>query len=238
MRLTILGSGDAFSGAGCNASALIDRRVLIDCGAPVQVMLPRAGFDIQDIDLVLVTHFHGDHTFMLPVFLGARAFTADRPRPLMIAGPVGTREYVERLVVTGYGHDMLERIDARVAPSYTVLQDGSITELCGYQVEGHAVVHSTGPSLAYTVARGDTTIGVSGDTTLCAGLLRVIGNSDVVLCECTGWDHPVPGHLYRAQVRALIDEHPATRFVLFHTTQRGEVPGALIAHDLLSLEVG
>jgi len=238
MRLTVLGSGDAFGGAGCNAAALVDSRVLVDCGAPIQVLLPRAGFDIHEIDLVLITHFHADHTFMLPVFLGARAFTAAATaRTLTIAGPVGTREYVRRLIATGYGQATLDFVDERLQPEFIVLQDGSNAELSGYAVTARSVVHSTGPSLAYTMTRSGQTIGVSGDSTLCAGLVATVRAADVMLCECSGLDGPLEGHLWRQEVAELMATHPQTRFVLFHMPRRSQVPGAVIAHDLLSLEL-
>ena len=241
LRLTVLGSGDAFNGCGCNAAYLVDDRVLVDCGAPVQVLLPRAGASASSIDLVLLTHFHADHTFMLPVLLGARAFTGEPREGLVIAGPPGTREYIRRVVATGYGSALADLIDSRVRPRWEVLQDGMTATLAGYTVTAHAVTHSTGPSLAYAVSRpGAATIGFSGDSTLNSGLRRTIAASNVMVCECTGWDRPAEGgHLWRGELEELIAEHPQTRFVLSHLgTRDGEVRGGWIAHDLLSLEVG
>ena len=239
LRLTVLGSGDAFNGCGCNAAYLVDDRVLVDCGAPVQVLLPRAGASTSSIDLVLLTHFHADHTFMLPVFLGARAFTGELREGLVIAGPPGTREYVHRVVATGYGSALADLIDARVKPRWVVLQDGMTTELAGYTVSAYAVTHSTGPSLAYTVSRtGAASVGFSGDSTLNPGLLRAIAASDVMVCECTGWDAPTEGgHLWRGELEQLIADHPDTRFVLSHLSHRGAVRGGYVAHDLLALDV-
>jgi ribonuclease Z len=238
-RLTVLGSGDAFSGCGCNAASMVDDRVLVDCGAPVQALLPRAGFAVASVDLVLLTHFHADHTYMLPMMLGARAFMGELRRGLTIGGPPGTREYVLRLLTTGYGRHLAERIEERLHLRWQVLQDGATAEVAGYTVRAHAVVHSTGPSLAYTVQRGEgAVIGFSGDTTLCAGLRRVIVAADLMVCECTGWDAPTEGgHLWRGQLEQLITEYPATRFLLTHLRTRGTVSGALIAHDLLSIDV-
>ena len=85
-RLTVLGSGDAFSGCGCNAAYVVDDHVLIDCGAPVQTLLPRAGMAVASLDLVLITHFHADHTYMLPMLLGARAFAGELRPGLTIGG--------------------------------------------------------------------------------------------------------------------------------------------------------
>jgi ribonuclease BN (tRNA processing enzyme) len=238
-RLTVLGSGDAFSGCGCNAAYLVDDRVLVDCGAPVQMLLPRAGASVASLDLVLITHFHADHTYMLPMLLGARAFIGELRPGLVVAGPPGTREYVERLLATGYGRHLTAMIDGRISPQWAVLQDGASVELAGYRVAAQAVVHSTGPSLAYTVQRGDgPVLGFSGDTTLCPGLRRTIAAADVMVCECTGWDEPTDGgHLWRGELEQLIASYPATRFVLSHLRTRGIVPGAIMAHDLLGLDV-
>ncbi len=238
-RLTVLGSGDAFSGCGCNAAYLVDDRVLVDCGAPVQALLPRGGFAVASVDVVLLTHFHADHTYMLPMMLGARAFAGTLRPGLTIAGPPGTREYSLRLLSTGYGRRLAELIEERLELRWAVLQDGATTVVEGYRIGAHAVVHSTGPSLAYTVQRGEAVvIGFSGDSTLCAGLRRVIDAADLMVCECTGWDAPTEGgHMWRGELEQLIAEYPATRFLLSHLRTRGTVAGALIAHDMLSIDV-
>ncbi|HEV7679237.1 MAG TPA: MBL fold metallo-hydrolase [Candidatus Dormibacteraeota bacterium] len=238
MRLTVLGSGSAFSGVGHNASYCVDGRLLVDCGSPAQLLLPEAGMQLQSVEAILVTHFHADHSAMLPVVLGARALTTDNPPPLRLAGPPGTREYVSRLVHTGYGGHLHGLIFDRLGLETTVLQDGAEADVCGYRVRAHAVVHSMGPSLAYSVQDSHgASVGFSGDSTLCAGLRRAIAQSQLMVCECTGWDRPVPSHLWWGEVSELIDAHPATRFVLSHLVERRQVRGALLAHDLLTLDV-
>lgn len=238
MRLTVLGSGSAFSGAGHNACYCLDGRLLIDCGSPAQLLLPQAGYVLADLDAILLTHFHADHTAMLPVVLGARALAVDDPRPLQLAGPPGTREFVSRLVRTGYGAHLHGLIMDRLGLDATVLQDGSDTEVCGYRIRAHSVPHSTGPSLAYAVSDATgATAGFSGDSTFSAGLRRAAQQSHLFVCECTGWDQPVPSHMCWDEVQELIAACPDTRFLLSHLTERRQVRGALLAHDLLSLDV-
>jgi ribonuclease BN (tRNA processing enzyme) len=241
MRLTVLGSGSAFSTCGCNAGYLVDGCLLVDCGAPVPAVLRRAGASLRDVMLVLITHFHADHTFVLPTVLGARAYADDAtPGTITIAGPVGTREYVTRLITAGYGRHMRDTVQRSLQPDYVVLQDGSDVEIAGYRVQTHSVIHSVGPSLAYRVTDpAGVTIGFSGDSEMCPGLRRSIPGCRLYVCECTGWDGPAPGgHLWRDEVAGLIAENPATTFLLSHLEERRQLAGALVAHDLLSLEIG
>ena len=240
MRLTVLGSGSAFSNCGCNAGYLVDGRLLVDCGAPVPALVRRAGTSLNALQVVLLTHFHADHSFMLPTVLGARAFADELAPPgLVIGGPVGTREYISRLVGAGYGGNIRREVETTVAAEYVVLQDGSDIEMGGYRVQSHSVVHSTGPSLAYRVTdQSGVSVGFSGDTELCGGLRRSIAGCDVYVCECTGWDGPTPGgHLWREEVAGLVADNPGTKFVLSHLSERRLFPGALVAHDMLSLEI-
>jgi len=240
MRLSVIGSGDAFGGCGCNAGYLVDGTVLVDCGAPAHVLIQRVGESVQGLRLVLITHFHADHTFMLPVLLGAYALTpAPGPPGLIIAGPVGTKEYVCRLLATGYGSHLQGMIDEHARLQFCILQDGSDTVLAGHRVRAHAVVHSTGPSLAYVLTdEAGTSIGFSGDSAMCAGLQRAVSQADCMVCECTGWDGPTPGgHLWSAEVAQLLTDNPTTQFVVSHLSERRRLQGAIVAHDLLTLDI-
>jgi ribonuclease BN (tRNA processing enzyme) len=238
VRLTVLGSGSAFSGCGHNSAYCLDGRLLVDCGCAVPTLMPRAGLRVADVATVLLTHFHADHTFMLPVLLGARALHGDRPAPLCLAGPAGTREYVTRLLRTGYGVALHRLIEERLGSDTLVLQDGSDVDVDGYRIRAHAVVHATGPSLAYAITGPDgATVGFSGDSALCAGLRRCAAQSDLMVCECTSFEHPVGSHVWAGEVHELMAALPATRFLLSHLSERRPLDGALLAHDLLSLDV-
>lgn len=239
MRLTVLGSGSAFEG-GFNAATCLDGRLLVDCGSPVQVLLPRAGVDVRSIEAVVLTHFHADHTFMLPVLLGARTLVheAEAP-PLHIAGPLGVEEYVRRMVRVGYGSEYLAVVERLSPLRFHALQDGTEADVAGYRVRAHAVVHSTGPSLAYTIADASGTVaGFTGDARLCGGVRRVAAAAALTCCDCTYWDSDEGhGHMWRGDVERLLREVPGARLLLTHLGRRGRVEGALVAHDGLSLDI-
>src|SRR5580698_3257794 len=92
MQLQFVGCGDALGSGGRYNTCfhLIGDKVncLIDCGASSLPALKRLGIAREAIDLVLITHFHGDHFAGLPFLLLDAQFTR-RTRPLVIAGPEG-----------------------------------------------------------------------------------------------------------------------------------------------------
>ena len=72
--------------------------ILIDCGEGTQVAIKEKGWGFKAIDLILITHFHGDHIGGLPGLLLTMA-NADRTDPLIIVGPKGIEKVVACLRV-------------------------------------------------------------------------------------------------------------------------------------------
>lgn len=72
--------------------------LLIDCGEGTQVAIRERGWSFHDIDVVCITHFHGDHISGLPGLLLSMG-NADRIEPLTIVGPKGLERTVNALRV-------------------------------------------------------------------------------------------------------------------------------------------
>ena len=60
--------------------------ILIDCGEGTQIAMASAGISPHDIDLILITHYHGDHILGLPGLLMSMGMSG-RTAPVTIAGP-------------------------------------------------------------------------------------------------------------------------------------------------------
>ncbi|MGH3386784.1 MAG: bifunctional adenosylcobinamide kinase/adenosylcobinamide-phosphate guanylyltransferase [Nocardioidaceae bacterium] len=136
MDVTLLGTGSAdgwpnpFCGcASCRAarvsgeiraqtSALVDGRILLDCGSETPRQALRAGVDLTGLGAVLVTHAHPDH--LDPSMLLYRSWATDTP--LEIFGPRPVVDACSQWV--GNGSNV----------TLTVVKPGQRIDLRGYSV--------------------------------------------------------------------------------------------------------
>jgi len=74
------------------------RLILFDCGEGTQISLRALGWGFKDIDLILLSHVHGDHVTGLPGLLLTLG-NAGRTDDVLLVGPRGFAGVVERLLV-------------------------------------------------------------------------------------------------------------------------------------------
>src|SRR5882757_2773294 len=107
MQLRFVWCGDTLvSGGRANICFDVTGRsvnFLIDCGASSLPALKRLEIERDEIDLILITHFHCDHFAGLPFFLLDAQFSR-RTRPLVIAGPQGIETRLPQLMEALFEH--------------------------------------------------------------------------------------------------------------------------------------
>src|SRR6202795_4007402 len=154
MQLQFVGCGDALGSGGRYNTCfhVTGERVnfLIDCGASSLQGLKRHGIARDDIDLILITHFHGDHFGGLPFLLLDAQFTR-RTRPLVIAGPPGIETRLTQLMEALFENS--SRTKQRFDLSVVALAPEKSRSFGAVTVTPYPVVHgeSGGPFLAYRV---------------------------------------------------------------------------------------
>src|SRR5438477_9886171 len=98
IHIRFLGSGDAFGSGGrfqtCICIKTTTSMFLVDCGASSLIAMRRFGVAPNDIDMILLTHLHGDHFGGIPFFVLDAQLISKRHRPLLIVGPPGTKRRV------------------------------------------------------------------------------------------------------------------------------------------------
>ena len=247
MKLTIVGSGDAFgSGGRFNTCFMIEtagRTMLIDFGASSLVALKAQAIDPGRIDAIVLTHLHGDHFGGLPFLFLDGQFLTRRTRPLVIAGPPGARARIQALLEAFFPrsggtkwHFPCEVIE--ISPNGT-------SEVIGLTITATEVVHFSGaPSTGVRVSDGDSVLAYSGDTEWTDALLPLADGADLLIIECYEHGHPVTGHLSWSILKTKLPVLRARRIMITHMNpsmlaqvEEARSLGVLIAEDGLALEV-
>lgn len=74
---------------------------LIDCGEGLQIALQANGLGWSSIDVILISHLHGDHIYGLPGLLTSWGLN-QRNTPVTIIGPAGLAPYIEGVFAHSY----------------------------------------------------------------------------------------------------------------------------------------
>lgn len=218
MRLTFLGSGDAFAGGGRFQACLLlegdDEAMLLDCGATTLVALKRAGIDPASIGYVAISHLHGDHFAGLPWLILDGQF-GKRTEPLEVAGPITTGERVEQTFEALYPG--AAEVDRAFPTSFVDLPERTPWEFGPARITAFEVAHSSGaPSYALRVEYAGKVIAYSGDTEWTDALIDVTDGADLFVCECNFFEGKGPGHM---DYRTLVENRSrlrCDRIVLTH----------------------
>jgi ribonuclease BN (tRNA processing enzyme) len=219
MQLRFVGCGDALGSGGrfntCFHVTGDSVNFLIDCGASSLPALKRLGIAREAIDLILITHFHGDHFGGLPFLLLDAQFTR-RARPLVIAGPVGIETRLANLMEALFEHS--SKTKQRFDLSVIALEPEQSRTFGEVKVTPYPVVHgeSGGPFLAYRIEAEGRVIAYSADTEWTETLIPAARGADLFIAEAYYYDKIVKNHLSLITLGAHLSEINAKKLVLTH----------------------
>lgn len=215
-EVTFLGTGNFLAPGRYWNSFVVDGSVLVEPSPTALPHLRRCGLAAADLDAVVISHFHPDHTFGWPFLLleVVRYRTADRP--FFVVGPPGVEAFLADMMALGAVSDIMDgarrRLDFRFVEVDGSWQDAGPLRFRAVEVEHVPDLRCFG----YVFDRDGHTLGYSGDVHPCPGLDELAGASDVLVLECNG-PHPPPlTHMDVESVRALRDKFPGVTFVLTH----------------------
>ena len=214
-----LGTGDAFCNGGRLHTAFHvaadGYQALVDCGATTIAVMRHLKMDIAAIDAIFISHLHGDHFGGIPFLLMDACFNAPRTKLLTIVGPAGTRLRVMDTLGCLYP-GAPARVESLLL-RFIEFKERESLAVGPLGVLPIPVVHPSGSTafgLRLTV--GGRILAFSGDTAWTPALAELARDADLFICECTGYDQPIPSHLHWRELRASLPELKARRTVLTH----------------------
>jgi ribonuclease BN (tRNA processing enzyme) len=187
VHIQFLGTGDAFGSGGLDQTCFLvrtsTRHILMDCGCSGLISLKKHGIDPIDIDVIMVSHLHGDHYGGIPFFLLEQSFSK-RTKPLVIVGPQNIKNSVIQLGSSLFSGSSLTSSPFPV--NYVEYTENKRLQLFpDWSLEVFPVLHvaETRPH-ALRLNLDGTIIAYSGDTTWTDVLLKVADRADLFICEC------------------------------------------------------
>jgi ribonuclease BN (tRNA processing enzyme) len=174
-------------------------RVIVDAGGGSALRFGESGAQMSQVDVVLFSHFHVDHSGDFPALVFSSWFE-DRKRPLPVYGPPGndympsTTEFVHDLFSEPHGawRYLSELVDPGEEGSYKLephdVIAGSVPVLVlrNSQMALYAVrvIHDAFPALAWRVEMSGKRIVFSGDTNGEGdGLTRLASDADLFVAH-------------------------------------------------------
>jgi ribonuclease BN (tRNA processing enzyme) len=219
LKVQFIGSGDAFgSGGRRQACVLVTTdgfRFLIDCGASSLPGLKGAGIDLREIDVILVSHFHGDHFGGIPFFMVDAEVSSRRRSLLRVAGPPGLRDRLDAALEIFFPGST--RKPWSYACDVTELPAGELVRLGRLAVTAFPVSHFPGTEPhALRIEVCGRVIAYSGDTAWAEGLVRAAEGADLLICEALSFDQTSRVHMDYRTLLAHRDDLSCRRIILTH----------------------
>jgi ribonuclease BN (tRNA processing enzyme) len=218
MRLTVIGCGDAFgAGARLQTSFQVEHEggtFLIDCGTSTLIGMRRLGLDPAAVDMVCVTHLHGDHFGGLPWLLIDAQYITKRTRPLIVTGPRGIEQRFLTAAEALYP-DVTK--NCQCFDLKFIEYDEGALDIDGITVTPFEVIHPSGaPPYALRFGIDGKILAFSGDSGWTENLCHAANGADLFISECFQYDLTLPIHLDYKTIEANYDRLGAKQTLLTH----------------------
>lgn len=220
VSVTVLGSGDAFATAGRSQSGYLvragDTCILMDAGPDLLGSLKRKNIDPADIDMVVISHLHGDHYGGIPFLILEYMYESPPDRKIHIVGPRNLETRCWRMMKLSYPRFDVDGI--RHLLNFIEIGPHQQMRLDGVTLSAIRSIHMQPDiSLSLKLRLGGKTIVYSGDTGWNDELVGFAEGADLFICECTYYESShLAFHMNYPHLAANRDRFKVKRMVLTH----------------------
>jgi ribonuclease BN (tRNA processing enzyme) len=250
LEVSLIGTGTAIPVKGHSPASMLvyadGKRLLLDIGPGTLNRLEHAGIHYNQIDELLLTHFHPDHSLDLATLLLIFNYApnASRTRPFTITGPLGMEDFLKNLYAL-YPDLLPIGYQLHVHP---VLRDNF--EIGKIKIQTAPTGH-TPDSVAYRIEFDGHSVVYSGDAAKNGELVNLADGVELLISECSypaGWE--TEDHLNAeslgslaasAEVKSLVVTHcypPALSVDLVGQIQQYFAGEVQMAYDGMHLTLG
>ena len=213
MKIKVLGTGTCVPSLQRSSSSYLVQtkqlNILIDVGPSVVRRLLEYGFTTRDIDVIILTHFHVDHTADLSTFLFASNYDVEaRAKELSVLGGDGLHDFYRGLLAV---YPWL--LPRSYEISLREMSKGTLNK--GGLVITTAQMEHNNESIGVRVEERKR-VTFSGDTDYTKNLVELASGTDLLIAECSFPARKVDGHLNLETLQKIVDEAKPKRVLISH----------------------
>ncbi len=216
-RLVILGTAAVVPDANHDNTHMAlegaDGTILIDCASNPVGRLQRMGIHYNDLTDLILTHFHPDHVYGVPILLN-NMWLLGRQKPLRV---YGLNHCLTRVEETMQFHSWNEWPDFFPVSFYPLLERGNqfVLENSDFRITSWTVRHYV-PTIGLRIENKRTgfVTAYTCDTAPTSSLLELCQGADLLIHEAAG-EEPL-GHSSARQAGETATRTGAKRLVLIH----------------------
>jgi len=193
------------------------KNILIDCGPGVLAELARRRLS-QQIDAIIISHRHADHSADLPAYSYHQSFPRVQ-EPIPLFAPEGFAEYLDALdSIHGIPTLAEMRTPIRTQFELSTVEPGSSFSVAGFQVNTILASH---PVPCLSIQFPELGFVYTADTAKTPALVAFSRGAKLLLSEATypnpeGHDFTEHGHMSGFEAGELAAESGVDRLVLTH----------------------
>ncbi|MDW7772563.1 MAG: ribonuclease Z [Desulfobulbaceae bacterium] len=215
MDVFFIGVGDACDPQHGNTSILVKTgngvNILFDCGFSVPHSYFAFTGDPDQLDIIWISHFHGDHFFGLPLLI-LRLWEMGRSKPLLITGPRGLSDKILTAMDLAYPSF---RSKFCYALQFLEIEPDNAHSISGLTCQSVQTDHSQ-RNLGILVEDGDKKLYYSGDGRPTRQVPELIKNCDLAVHEAYMLDEEVHHHGSVSGCLKLAEESCIRQLALVH----------------------
>jgi ribonuclease BN (tRNA processing enzyme) len=237
VEVSFLGSANAFAAEGRYwSSFIVDGKYQFDAPPTLLPQLKRLGVSLPDIEVIFITHFHGDHFVGLPFLLLEYTYMSPRTEDLYIVGPPGCEAVLEDFANRVYPNIIKDAGYKRIYVDADPTKEQRAGSVTFTSFPMNHVKKDGLHALGYRVKIGDKTISYTGDTMFCEETIPLGDGADVFVVDCTYPEGGGPEHMGFEDIKVIRGRiSPETTMILTHLSAKPSVNGmanTLVAEDL------
>lgn len=178
MKIKLVGTGAMYT-AYNSACTLIDNKIIVDMPNGTIKQLLKENINVGLIDIILITHMHGDHTADIPFFLKYIFNYLKTKKNIKIVGPLGIKNKIIKLF-NAYNFEDEKEIEQFFNIEFIEILENEI-EIDNYFIKSYLVLHGEEkPALGYVI---DNKLGLTGDSGLCNNIEEIFKKSQVIISD-------------------------------------------------------